>query len=789
MTPVWRDLPGWDLVGWRVFYVVMFLSLLIVLATGGLEPFGGGLVILAVGVGVAAVTSGSGTRGSSRARGQSAIMLQLPNAALFPHEMRILSDDAIPMQWPKLLREAEKRKRPVVVVASGGGRVASFGVQATVVENSGGFWLEGVSRVRVTRRRAVRPSVFQCEYATLVDEVGQDASATVSSVKDAFERWARDRGVDDSVLDEVRQEDDPGPVSDVIGASLTKLDPQRAENLLSTVNVAERLRLCVSLMADSLREGSTSNQQPSKAANFDMEEPDTLERLDDVGGMLPLKRQIANTIGFIAENPKVATRMRIAVNGVLLYGAPGTGKTMIARATAGEYGLKLLTVSSADVSADGLMGVAERKIEAAFRTAANNTPCLLFFDEFDSIAGKRDNKSGNEQYQRQIVAALLRGLDQIKKAPDVIVMAATNDIDSLDPALIRSGRFDARVRVDLPDAEARAAIFETRLRGLPTESPLDLAELVAATEGRSAADIVAIIESAKLAAARRGVESGCSDNSTIGHADLAGAIDQRRGNDSPGLEQASWDDVILPDETKNQLKRLVRLIEARYDGKQFGVKAPTGAVLTGPPGTGKTTIARVLASQLKGKVSFIPSSGSDLVGKYVGESSDRMRKLFDRAREQAPTVIFIDEVNAILPTRGGELNAEREGLVAEFLQQLDGLARTPDVFVLGATNAPERLDAAATRSGRLGRWIEIPLPDEVARRALFELYLRPLPSEGTIDVAVLATESEQASGADIAGICSAASEVAFLDDETPRPVRQADLEQALDGWRNGLARQ
>jgi AAA+ superfamily predicted ATPase len=529
MTPVWRDLPGWDLSGWRVFYVVMLVSLLTVLVTGGLEPFAGGLVVLAVGVGVAAVTSG---HGSSRVSGKSAIVLQLPNTALFPHEMRILSDGAVPMQWPKLLRDAEKRKRPVVVVASVDSWVADYGVLATVVETSGDFWLEGVSRVEVTRRRAVCPSVVQCTYVTLVDEAGQHAPTTVSSVKDAFERWARDHNVDDSVLDEVRHDGDPGTVSDLVEASLTKLDPRRAEKLLSTGDVAERLRLCASLMAESLGEGAASDRQVSTAfGDFVAEAPDTLETFEDVGGMLPLKTQIADTIGFIAENPDVATRMRIAVNGVLLYGAPGTGKTMIARATAGEYRLRLLTVSSGDLGADGLMGVAERKVEAAFRTAARNAPCLLFFDEFDSIGGRRDSKAGSEQFQRQIVGALLRGLDQLKDAPNVIVMAATNDIESLDPALIRSGRFDARVRVERPDAEARAAIFGVRLRGLSMERSVDLTDLVSETEGRSAADIVAIVDSAKLAAARRAVESGHSDSSPIRQADLAEALEARRGKD------------------------------------------------------------------------------------------------------------------------------------------------------------------------------------------------------------------------------------------------------------------
>jgi ATP-dependent 26S proteasome regulatory subunit len=255
----------------------------------------------------------------------------------------------------------------------------------------------------------------------------------------------------------------------------------------------------------------------------------------------------------------------------------------------------------------------------------------------------------------------------------------------------------------------------------------------------------------------------------------------RRRRAEARLPERGWEELILPAETVSQLKSLARLIADPEAGREFGVTPPSGALLAGPPGTGKTTIAQVLASQLRGEVAFLPAKGSDLVSKYVGESAVRVRDLFDRARAQPPAIIFIDEIDALLPTRGGD--SEREGILTEFLQQLDGLDSTPGVFVLGATNLPERIDPAVTRPGRLGRRIDIPLPDLAGRRALIGLHSARLHLDSGVDLGELAAATEGASGAGIEGICNDAAEHAFFREAGPRRVTAADFAVALQRWR------
>jgi transitional endoplasmic reticulum ATPase len=501
-------------------------------------------------------------------------------------------------------------------------------------------------------------------------------------------------------------------------------------------------------------------------------EPDELPTFAQVGGMEELKRRLRGTVGLLLEHRDAAQQMGVNYNGILLHGPPGTGKTLIAKATAGEYGMRFLGLTGGEVSGS-LIGDTEEMIRDAFGTAAASAPCVLFFDEFDSLAGKRGETGGNEGYHKRVVGQLLKSLEDVRTQPGVVVMAATNDLDSLDAAIVRPGRFDRHVRVDLPDAEAREAVFRACLHGLPGAEAIRLERLVEETEGRSAADVASLVEAAKIKALER-VAEGLADSPTLTQADLEEALAERRGKDAPTLAPLTWADLILPEPTLTALKSLADLIADPRAARELGMRPATGALLYGPPGTGKTTIARVIASETKGRVSFLPAKGSDLISKWVGESAKKVRDLFARARAVSPSIVFIDELEALLPARGGDAD-ERESVVTEFLQQLDGIDSTPGVFVLGATNLPDRVDPAVLRGGRLGRHIEIPLPDQAGREALFRLHSRRLTLHDDFDPAALAPATDGRSGADIEAWCDEAAEVALQRRGEPRAVTQADF--------------
>ncbi len=767
-----QRLPGWDRPVWRISYIVVFLLWLLSLGSKA-SALAAVFFFAFIAVGCVAWADSKGYAIPLPGLGQRLVTsgLRLHGGALFPGGRVELVEDQLSPPWPDELKRAARRRSPILVIPQEGAFISQYGAEASVALEHGVFALTGERRVRVLKTTFPKPDFPRCNYAVLSDEpVGEaESRGLVASIKRDFLRWAELRPDGRVLTAALEREQDPGRVTDLVAQAMVGAFPQFAANYLGATDVGWRLRSC----ASALSPPDIPNAKSADAVA--VREPEELERLDAIGGMEDLKRQIRETIGFLLEHQDIASHMRVEMNGILLYGPPGTGKTMIARATAGEYDLRFLSVSGGDISADGLMGVAEQKIRSVFRAARDHAPCLLFFDEFDSMAGRRGAGGGNEQHVKQVVGTLLREIEEVRKTPGVIVMAATNEIDSLDPALIRSGRFDARIRVDNPDAEARRSIFQARLRDVPHDASLDLDRLVRETEGRSGADITALVESAKLAAVRRGTGAGRPAVSTV---DLEQALRSGRGREAPTLPAVSWEEVILPEETKAELRQLTRILTDPGRDEFRGLKRPSGALLYGPPGTGKTTIARAIASEIRGGVSFIAVKGSDLVSKWVGDSEKHVRDVFARARANAPCVIFIDELETILPKRGEGADssaAHREGLLTEFLQQLDGLDSVPGIFVLAATNHPDRIDPAVLRGGRIGRRIEIPLPGLTEREALLRLHTREFDLAGDVDLAALARMTERASGADLEALCQAAGETAYARGEGPRAVTNDDF--------------
>jgi transitional endoplasmic reticulum ATPase len=520
------------------------------------------------------------------------------------------------------------------------------------------------------------------------------------------------------------------------------------------------------------------------SGNFSVEPPAELDDFGDVGGMDSLKQEVRDTVGLVLEHPDDAERYGIEWNGILLHGPPGVGKTFFARAIAGEYDLNLMHVSTGDLIG-GIQGQSAQNIDKAFQTAAQNLPCLLFFDEFDSIAQRRDNSP--DQESRRTVNQLLTSLEAYRDERRLLVMAATNDVSHLDPAVIRPGRFDRQIRIDLPDAKAREAIFEAELDDRPTAADVELAELVRRTEGLTPAAIAKIVDTAALEVFREATESG--RNMELDSEHLLRAVERQGGQDRPLVEHWTWDSLILDPAIKAQLQQLQAVIEDPEAAVRFGVEPPTGLLLAGPPGTGKTSVAKVLAAQAK--CSFYPISGADVISKWVGESERNIRQLFERARANKPSIVFIDEIDAIAASRGQV--ETQDSHVNQLLSEIDGVSGQRGVFVIGATNRPDQLDPALLRGGRLSRTIVLGLPDEEARHALLCLMTARMPTVG-VDLEQLARDSDGLSPADLKGLCQEAALAAMARNSGAGSEGQAaavthdDFEEALRRLRGGSGR-
>ncbi|MDQ3102688.1 MAG: AAA family ATPase [Actinomycetota bacterium] len=526
--------------------------------------------------------------------------------------------------------------------------------------------------------------------------------------------------------------------------------------------------------------GGAMGGGPGGGGEFEIEDPAELHTFEDVGGMGKLKREVADTVGLMLKHPDDAERYGIEWNGVLLHGPPGVGKTFFARAIAGEYGLRMIHVSTGDLVA-GIQGQSARNIEKAFEAARSNLPCLLFFDEFDSVAQRRDNSP--DQEARRTVNQLLTSLEAHRDERRLLVVAATNSIEHLDPAVIRPGRFDRHIRIDLPDAEARREIFRAELDDRPADPDMDLDELVRRTEGMTPAAISKVVDTGALEVFKEAAASG--DHLQLTEENLLSAIVRFGGEDRPMIEHWSWDSLILPAPIKAQLQQLQAVIEDPESARRFGVEPPTGLLLGGPPGTGKTTIAKVLAAQAR--CSFYPVSGADVMSKWVGESEGNIRRLFDRARANRPSIVFIDEIDALAARRGTV--ESHDSHVNQLLAEMDGVSGQRGLFVIGATNRPDQLDPAIVRGGRLSRTIVLGLPDEEGRLAMLRLHTSRMPTVG-VDVTDLARRAEGLSPADLKALCQEAGLAAMARTAAgsgEEAVTQSDFDEALRRSQEGKA--
>lgn len=499
--------------------------------------------------------------------------------------------------------------------------------------------------------------------------------------------------------------------------------------------------------------------------------------------MKALKEQVGRIVNVIHNSRADAERYGIIRNGILLYGPPGCGKSFFAESIAGEFSLNFIRVELSSALSK-YVGSAGETMDKVFHKARETLPCVLFFDELDALAGRRSD-SGS-QHEQQMVNALLQQIDVHRDIPGLVLVAATNRLDEIDPAAIREGRFDYKVKIYKPDFDARREILDVLLQDRPHDDSVSTTRLAQDMEGFSAAQIRHVVDEAALSAMES--EAPISD----GH--LREAYHRHITKMRYQGVRLTWNDLILPDEKKRKLQFIEKFIENPDVAQSLGIEAPRGVLLFGPPGTGKTTIARVLASETD--ASFFAVNAADIFSKWLGESEQHVKELFEKARDNVPALIFIDEIEAVLGRRSAAASGgdhARNAVINTFLAEMDGIESNGRVFIIGATNRPELLDEAALRPGRLSESAEIGLPSPEARLAMLRLFTQKMRLDDSVVLESLAEETDGASGADLKGLCTAAGRNAFLraleEDGQEASVTRIDFQNALQqlfpesGWK------
>ncbi len=481
---------------------------------------------------------------------------------------------------------------------------------------------------------------------------------------------------------------------------------------------------------------------------------------EDIGGLDEELDLVREMIELPLSEPELFRHVGIdPPKGVLLYGPPGTGKTLIARAVANEVDATFHHISGPEIISK-YKGESEEQLRERFEEAEEQAPSIIFFDEIDAIASKRDDEADVEN---RVVAQLLSIMDGLDPRGDVIVIGATNRIDSLDPALRRGGRFDREIEIGVPDASGRREIFEVHTRRMPLAEDVDLDRLAGRTHGFVGADIDALATEAGMNALRRFIEGGREESLrtlrvTNGDFEiaLAGVEPSAMREFVAETPDTGFDDIGGLDEAKATLRETVEWPLSHPElFAATNTDPPTGILLYGPPGTGKTLLGRAVASE--SEANFIHVAGPELLDRYVGESERAVRKLFERARQSAPTIVFFDEIDAIAAERSGESHEVSERVVSQLLAEMDGLAENPHVIVIAATNRRGVLDPAILRPGRFEAQVHVPRPDEAARREILAIHFTGKPVSDDVDLEAIAEDLEGFSGADLAALARQSS--------------------------------
>merc|ERR1712078_772817 len=498
---------------------------------------------------------------------------------------------------------------------------------------------------------------------------------------------------------------------------------------------------------------------------------------DDIGGCKKAMAQIRELVELPLRHPTLFKTLGVKPpRGVLLYGPPGSGKTLIARAVANETGAFFFLINGPEIKSK-MAGESESNLRKAFEEAEKNSPAIIFIDEIDSIAPKRDKTNG--EVERRIVSQLLTLMDGLKQRAHVVVIAATNRPNTLDPALRRFGRFDREIDIGVPDENGRLEIYRIHTRNMKLDDDVDPELIAKETNGFVGADMAALCTEAAMQCIREKmdlidieddtIDAEVLDSMAVTHDHFKYAL----GVSNPSslretvveAPNVTWDDIGGLTDVKNELRELVQYpIEHPDKFEKFGMNPSRGVLFYGPPGCGKTLLAKAVANECQSN--FISVKGPELLTMYFGESEANVRDTFAKARAAAPCVLFFDELDSIAQQRGnssGDGGGAGDRVMNQLLTEMDGMGSKKNVFIIGATNRPDIIDTAILRPGRLDQLIYIPLPDEGSRMSILKANLRKTPLSKSVDLSYLAKITKGFSGADLTEICQRACKLAIRE--------------------------
>jgi transitional endoplasmic reticulum ATPase len=512
---------------------------------------------------------------------------------------------------------------------------------------------------------------------------------------------------------------------------------------------------------------------------------------DDIGGLRDVVQKIREMIELPMRHPELFTRLGIEPpRGVIIYGPPGTGKTLLAKAVANETEAHFINIGGPEIVSK-FVGEAEERLRQIFQEAEEHAPSIIFIDELDAIAPKREEVVG--EVEKRIVSQLLSLMDGLKTRGNVVVIGATNRPNAIDPALRRPGRFDREIEIGVPDKKGRKEILLIHTRGMPLEN-VELDDLAAVTHGFVGADLAALSRESAMRALRRilpkinleeeVIPPKILEEIKVTKDDFYNALKDIQPSalrevmiEVPNVK---WEDVGGLENVKSELKEAVELPLKHPEAfERVGIRPVKGILLFGPPGTGKTLLAKAVATE--SEANFIAIRGPELLSKWVGESEKGLREVFRKARTAAPSIIFIDELDAIAPMRGYEDGGTRvmERMVDTLVTEMDGVQAMKDIVVIGATNRIDIVDPAILRPGRFDKLLEVPMPDEPARLLIIKVHTGKMPLAKDVDLETLAKKTEGFSGADVEGMCREAGMFALRENIQAKEVTDEHFLKAM----------